>query len=134
MIVQCFNIFLYCIPLVKCDDYYILKTSDAILTCVFHQQSTVFLQWSSRNKIVGDCVIDDHLYPLGWPRLSALVNNRTRSTAVKVALQRGGGFTISSIFIGRAANARRPAVKRLDTHPELSPWAPMLDGAGLAVL
>lgn len=83
-------------------------------------------------------MIDDHLYPLGWPRLSALVNNRTRSTAVKVALQRGGcgGVTISSIFIGRATNVdkRRPAVKRLDTHPELSPWAPMLDGAGLAVL
>lgn len=82
-------------------------------------------------------MIDDHLYPLGWPLLSALVNNRTRSTAVKVALQRGGGgFTIPPIFIGRATNVdkRRPAVKRLDTHPELSPWAPMLDGAGLAVL
>lgn len=53
-------------------------------------------------------MIDDHLYHLGWPRLSALVNNRTRSTAVKVALQLGVGVTIS-IFIARAtiASSRR---------------------------
>lgn len=50
-------------------------------------------------------MIDVHLYPLGWPQLSALVNDRTRGAAVKVALQRGGFYNAIDFYWPRRKRA-----------------------------